>query len=87
MYWNRIWINNCSVVVFELEMCNCIWIEIWENNVFDLAELYLYLISKCVFGPNPEDSCYQVVELVATKQQYSETQTILHGLLDLIVFK
>ena len=24
-----------------------------KNNVFDLAEVYLYLIPKCVFGPNP----------------------------------
>jgi len=63
-------LNWKYVIVFELKS--------GKNNVFDLAELYLYLISKCIFGPNPEDSCYQVVELVATKQQYSETQTILH---------
>ena len=51
MYLNK----NGSVFVFELEICICIWIEIWKGNVFefDLAELYLYLIPRCVFEPNP----------------------------------
>ena len=48
MYLNDIWIKNGSV--FVLEIC----IEIWKSNVFDLAELYLYLISKYVFEPNPD---------------------------------
>ena len=42
MYLNRIWIKkNGSVFAFELEICSCIWIEIWKSNVFvfDLAEI------------------------------------------------
>ena len=27
--------------------------EIWKSNAFDLADLFLYLISKCLSGPNP----------------------------------
>jgi len=45
--------------VFELE----IWIEILKSNVFvfefDLVELYLYLIPKCVFEPNPGCRCWR----------------------------
>ena len=54
MYLNCIWIKNGSEFVFELEICICIEIGKKSNVfVFDLAELYLYLIPKCVFGPNP----------------------------------
>ena len=54
MYLKRVWLKNGSVFIFELEICICI--EVWKRNVFvfDLAELYLYLIPKCVFEPNPD---------------------------------
>ena len=31
----------------------CIWTEIWKSNVFVIDLVKLYLLPKCVFGPNP----------------------------------
>ena len=44
-------------------MCSYTSIEIWKSNVFefDLTELYLCLIPKCVFEPNPGQNHYQII--------------------------
>ena len=34
---------------------NHILIEIWKTNVFEFDFAELYLIQKCVFGPNPDE--------------------------------
>ena len=51
MYLKYILIKNG--IVFELNFFICIEIQKSNVFVFDLAELYLYLITKSVFGPNP----------------------------------
>ena len=40
-----LYLNWKCVVVFEFKS--------EKSNIFDLAELYLYLIPKCVFEGNP----------------------------------